>query len=123
MTKQQSKQGTWTLLHSNAWPHTASLVQQSLTNRRTFETPILFPRYVFLGLFLFPKLKSALKGQSFSDILDNQCNVTSQLQAIHKDDYSWSFEDLYNCFQLCISANGITLLDNFLFLCKTTILI
>jgi hypothetical protein len=44
------------------------------------------------NFWLFPKLKNALKGQSFADLSDNQRNVKTLLRGIPEND----FQDLFN---------------------------
>jgi transposase len=42
--------------------------------------------------FLFPRLKSTLKGKTFQDIVEIQLNTTQQLQAIPKQAYQTCIE-------------------------------
>ncbi|GBL86311.1 Mariner Mos1 transposase [Araneus ventricosus] len=105
---QYAKQGDWTLLHDNARPHTAFVVQKFLDKREVVSLyhQTLLPRLVYPDLFLFPKLNSALKGQRFSHISDIQRNVTTQLKAIPKDECARSYQDLYGRSQKCITIDG-----------------
>ncbi|GBN25324.1 Mariner Mos1 transposase [Araneus ventricosus] len=105
---QYAKQGDWTLLHDNARPHTAFLVQKFLDKRKfvSLNHPPYSPDLSLLDFFLFPKLKSALKGQMFSHISDIQRNVTTQLKAIPKDCYTKSFQDLHSRSQKYITIDG-----------------
>ncbi|GFV25119.1 uncharacterized protein TNCV_591851 [Trichonephila clavipes] len=62
--------------------------------------------YEKIHVFLFPRLKSALKGKKFTDITDIQSNVTAELKAIPKDLFYRSFQDLYTRSQQCIAIHG-----------------
>ncbi|GFU95444.1 uncharacterized protein TNCV_4787791 [Trichonephila clavipes] len=58
--------------------------------------------------YLFPRLKSALKGKRITDITDIQSNVTAELKAIPKELFHRSFQDLYiyTRSQQCITIHG-----------------
>ncbi|GBO32946.1 hypothetical protein AVEN_70508-1 [Araneus ventricosus] len=103
---QDAKQGDWTLLHDNARPHTAFLVKRFLAKKGVacLNHPPYSPNLSPPDFFLFPKLKSDLKGQRFSHISDIQRNVTTQLKDIPKDGYARSFQDLYSRSQKCITV-------------------
>ncbi|GBN25990.1 Mariner Mos1 transposase [Araneus ventricosus] len=105
--KRDTKQGDWTLLHDNARLHTTFLLQKFLTKRRVLSLnhPPYSPDLSLLDFFLFPKLKSALKGQRFLYISDIQHNVTTQLKAIPKDSYAKSFQDLHSRSQKYITID------------------
>ncbi|GBN25257.1 Mariner Mos1 transposase [Araneus ventricosus] len=105
---QYAKQGDWTLLHDNARLHTTFLLQKFLTKRRVLSLnhPPYSPDLSPTDFFLFPKLKSALKGQRFLYISDIQHNVTTQLKAIPKDCYTKSFQDLHSRSQKYITIDG-----------------
>ena len=105
---QYARHGHWTLLHDNARPHTALLVQRFLTTKGvvSLKHPPYSPDLSPPDFFLFPKVKSALKGHRFADISDIQHNVTTQLKAISKDEYARSFQELYKRSQRCITIDG-----------------
>jgi hypothetical protein len=50
--------------------------------------------------FLFPKLKSQLKGKCFQDISTIQTNVTEQIRSTPKDSFKKSFQSLYERYEL-----------------------
>jgi hypothetical protein len=56
--------------------------------------------------FLFPKLKSQLKGKHFQDISTIQANVTEQIRSIPKDSFKKSFQSLYKRCKSCIDRQG-----------------
>jgi hypothetical protein len=74
----------WILHHDNALAHKALSVKQFLAQKSIAEDEQLlcFPDLAPNDLWLFPKIKSALKGRIFQDIEDVQKKVTTTLQAI-----------------------------------------
>ena len=76
--------GDWFLLHDNAPSHNATIVKQFLAQRKVtvLDHPPYSPDY-----FLFPKVKSHLKGRLFDSILDIKKAVKSTLNTIAKDDF------------------------------------
>jgi hypothetical protein len=56
--------------------------------------------------FLFPRLKSTLKGKLFQDIAEVQLNTTQQLQAVPKQAYQTCIEKLKDCCNRCIQSGG-----------------
>jgi hypothetical protein len=57
-------------------------------------------------LFLFPRLKSTLKGKRFQDVSKIQLNTTRQLQAIPKQAYQTCIEKWKDRWNLCIQSGG-----------------
>jgi histone-lysine N-methyltransferase SETMAR len=84
----------WFLLQDNAPAHTTGVVARFLTIKQvtvlhhTSYSPNLAPA----DFFLFPKLKSQLKGKRFQDISTIQANVTEQIRSILKDSFKKSFQ-------------------------------
>lgn len=105
---QYAEQGSWCLLHDNARPHTALVVQQMLAEKGVVSLahPPYSPDLAPADFFLFPKLKLSLKGKRFSDIPDIQSNVIQELNDIRRDDFARSFQELYQRSQKCINLNG-----------------
>jgi hypothetical protein len=85
----------WILQHHNARAHKALSVKQFLAQTSTTEmehlsfSPDLAPN----GLWLFPKIKSAIKGRRFQDIEDIQKNVTT-VQELQKCFQQWQAASL-----------------------------
>ncbi|GFU61881.1 DDE_3 domain-containing protein [Trichonephila clavipes] len=77
--------------------HTALVVRQFLAANGvvTLDSPPYSPDLAPADLFLFPRLKSALKVKRFTDITDIQKNVTAELKVIPKELFYRSFQDLY----------------------------
>jgi hypothetical protein len=56
------------------------------------HSPYLFPA----DLFLFPRLKSALKGRRFCDVTDIMNNATEELKRISENGLQECFQQLYS---------------------------
>jgi hypothetical protein len=57
--------------------------------------------------FLFPRLKSTLKGKRFQDVVEMQLNTTRQLQAMPKQAYQTFIEKWKDCWNRCIQSGGL----------------
>jgi methylmalonyl-CoA mutase cobalamin-binding subunit len=55
-----------------------------------------------VDFFLFPRLKSIMKGASFADVAAIQERVTAVLRSILKEAFADSFQKLYECCQQCV---------------------
>jgi transposase len=77
----------WFLLHDNAPANTASVVARFLARKQVIvlHHPSYSPDLAPADFFLFPKLKSHLKGKRFQDISTIQANVTGKIRSIPKD--------------------------------------
>ena len=77
--------GDWQL-HHNTPDHASHLVQGFLVKHQITQMtqPLYSPDLVPCDFWLFPKLKSPLKGKRFQTVNDNQENMTGQLMAIGK---------------------------------------
>lgn len=65
--------GKWVLVHDNAPAQTTICIHQSLFNTIWPPSIILHAHLIWYGLiFLFPRLKSVLKGARFSEVNDIQ---------------------------------------------------
>jgi hypothetical protein len=56
--------------------------------------------------WLFPKLKSALKGRIFDDFYDVQCNVKTLLRGIPENDFQDCLRQWHHCLTKCIASLG-----------------
>jgi hypothetical protein len=55
-----------------------------------------------VDFFLFPRLKSIMKGSSFADVAAIQERVTAVLRSIPKEAFAESFQKLYELCQECV---------------------
>ncbi|GFW79251.1 uncharacterized protein TNCV_2476581 [Trichonephila clavipes] len=72
----------------------------------TLDHPPYSPDLALADFFLFPRLKSALKGKKFTYVTDVQSNVTAELKAIPKVLFYRSSQDLYSRSSQCINILG-----------------
>jgi transposase len=85
---------TWLLHHDNAPCHVTLSVREFLAKHsipvvpHPPYSPDLAPYY----FFLFPRLKSTLKGKRFQNVAEMQLNTTRQMQAIPKQVYQTCIE-------------------------------
>jgi histone-lysine N-methyltransferase SETMAR len=98
----------WFLLHDNALAHTTSVVACFLARKQVtvLQHPSCSPDLAPADFFLFPKLKSQLKGKRFQDISTIQANVTEQIRSIPKDSFKKSFQSLYERCKSHIDRQG-----------------
>jgi transposase len=68
--------------------------------------PPYSPDLVSCGSFLFPWLKSTLKGKQFQDATEIQLNMTQQLQAIPRQAYQTCVEKWKDRWNRCIQSGG-----------------
>jgi hypothetical protein len=59
-----------------------------------------------VGFFLFPRLKSIMKGACFADVAAIQERVTEVLRSIPKEAFADSFQKLYELCQQCVVKDG-----------------
>ena len=72
-----------------------------------FDHPPHSPDLAPVDYFLFPKVKSCLKGRLFVSISDIQKAVTSTLNTIAKDDFYKSTQKLYDRANQCVQLEGM----------------
>jgi hypothetical protein len=59
-----------------------------------------------VDFYLFPRLKSIIKGARFVDVVTIQERVTAVLRSIPKEVFADSFQKLYECCQQCVVKDG-----------------
>jgi hypothetical protein len=59
-----------------------------------------------VDFFLFPRLKSIMKGANFADVAAIQERVTAVLRLIHKEAFADIFQKLYELCQQCVVKDG-----------------
>jgi hypothetical protein len=78
------------MYHDNAPAHSSFLVRNFLAENETTVVPQ--SPYSPAGFFLFPKLKSTLKGRRFDTFDEIQKNSTKELFAIPKEAFQKAFQ-------------------------------
>jgi len=88
------KNASWILHHDNAPAHNALSVKRYLAkiNNPVMEHPPYSPDLAPCDIFLFPKIKSALKGTRFESVDAMKEKATQILNSLTQD-------DLQRCFQ------------------------
>ena len=81
--------GDWHLHHDNTPAHSSALMQTFLVKHRITQVsqPPYSPYLAPCDFWLFPKLKSPLKGRRFQTANDIEEKATRQLMAILKEDF------------------------------------
>jgi hypothetical protein len=59
-----------------------------------------------MDFFLFPRLKSIMKGAYLADVAAIQECVTAVLRSIPKETFADSFQKLYERYQQCVATDG-----------------
>ena len=98
----------WKLHHDNAPAHTAFVVTSFLTRIgvEVLPQPPYSPDVSPADFFLFPKLKSRLKGTRFEDVTAIQADVTKFLKDMPDADFQGAFAAWKHRLQKCIDARG-----------------
>jgi hypothetical protein len=99
---------SWMLQHDNAPCHTALSVTQFLTQKgiSVVPQPPYSPDLSPCDFFLFPKLKSHLKGHHFGTVDVIQKAVTDQLKAIPLNDFQHCYEQWEQRLRRCVASQG-----------------
>jgi hypothetical protein len=84
----------WILHHDNALAHDAFALREFLAKKSIMKLdhPPYSPDLAPWDFWLFPKLKTALKGHRFSDIADIQGHATTILQNSPEEEFQKCFE-------------------------------
>jgi len=99
---------SWVLHHDNAPAHSSFLVHNYMVKNETtvVPQPPYPPDLAPADFFLFPKLKSTLKGRRF-DIFDEiQKNSTKELFAIPKEAFQIAFQSWQKRWEQCVASEG-----------------
>jgi hypothetical protein len=86
--------GAWALHHDNAPVHSAHSIQVFLASHGipVIQQPPYSPDMAPYDVWLFPQLKTVLKGNRFEDIDEIKKNSMSTLNAIPKDSFKICFQ-------------------------------
>ncbi|UYV65186.1 hypothetical protein LAZ67_3003497 [Cordylochernes scorpioides] len=100
--------GGWILHHDNARPHTAHLMTSLLAKNGTqiLLQPPYFPDIAPNEFFLFPKLKTVLKGRHFDTRDDIIEKSPLALKSIPKEAYKNCFDNWEKRWRWCVEARG-----------------
>jgi len=96
------------LHHDNAPAHSSFLVRNFLVKNKTTVVPQspYSPDLAPANFFLFPKLKSTLKGRRFDTFDKIQKNSMKELFAILKEVFQKVFQSWQKCWKQCVASEG-----------------
>jgi transposase len=99
---------SWVLHHNNAQANSSFLVRNFLVRNRTtvVPQPPYSPDSAPVDLFLFPKLKSALKGHPFNTFDDIQKKSKKGLFTILKEAFQKVFQSWQKRWERCVASEG-----------------
>ena len=99
---------TWVLHHDNGPSHASMLVREFLAKQTVamLPQPPYSPDLVPPDFFLFPRLKSSLKGHHFGTVKNVQAAMTNALKEIPIQDFQASYDAWQNCWKRSIDAQG-----------------
>jgi histone-lysine N-methyltransferase SETMAR len=72
----------------------------------TLKHPPYSPDLSVADIYLFPRLKTALKGLHFSDADNKVKNAMEELKRLSQNGFHECFQHLYSRWQKCIVAEG-----------------
>jgi len=98
----------WFLLHDSAPAYRSVLIKDFLAkNNVTFlEHPTYSPDLASAYFYPFPRIKSSLKVQRFSDATDITKNATEELKRLLRNGFQECFPHLYSGWQKSVVAQG-----------------
>jgi histone-lysine N-methyltransferase SETMAR len=102
------KNDAWILHQDNAPAHNALSVKQFLADKRipVLEHPPYSPDLAPCDFYLFPKVKSALKGTHFQSVEEVKAKTAELLNRVTADDLQHCFEQWKARMQRCIDRGG-----------------
>ena len=88
--------------------HKALSVKQFLASKNTavLAHPPYLSGHAPCDFFLFPKIKSMLKGTHFESAEEVEANKTKNLNSLRENNLHHCFEQWQLCMQLCLNSEG-----------------
>ena len=98
----------WILHHDNAPAHSSFLVNEFLAKKSivTLPHPPYSPDIAPCDFFLFPKMKTHLKGTHYGSVENVQKAVTEVLNGLTLEDYQECFKSWERRWTRCIELEG-----------------
>ena len=102
------KNKSWVLHHDNAPSHSSLLVSQFLAGNKiaVLPHPPYSPDLAPADFFLFPTLKTTLKGLRFQSVDEIQQNSQRQLHTISQNEFQGAFEKWRKQWERCVASRG-----------------
>ena len=99
---------TWMLHHDNAPAHASILILEFLTKHETtvVPQPPYSPDFAPADFFLFPKLKSSLKGCRVQTVQEIEEKLIWNLRAIPQNTFQDAFQKWKERWERCIKSGG-----------------
>ena len=99
---------TWLLHHDNAPAHASLLIRSYLAKHQksVVPHPPYSPDLAPAEFFLFPKLKTTLKGRRFQTIEEINENAVRELRAITESAFQEAFKQWKKRWEPCITSRG-----------------
>jgi len=99
---------TWMLHHDNAPAHASLLIRSYLAKHQTSVAPHppYSPNLAPADFFLFPKLKTNLKGRRFQTIEEIQGNAIRELCVVTESAFQEAFQQWKKRWERCIVSRG-----------------
>ena len=96
------------LHHDNAPPYDSLFIREFLAKQETIVVlqPTYSPDLAPADFFLFPKLKSTLKGRRFQTVEEMKENSLQDLRAIPRNTFQDAFQNCIKCWERCINSRG-----------------
>ena len=96
------------LLHDNAPAQRSVLVKDFLVknNATTLDDPSYFPDLTPGGFYLFPRMKSAVKGRSCRDVTVIIKHATDELKKLSQNGFQQCFQHLCSCWKKYIRSQS-----------------
>ncbi|KAL4092164.1 hypothetical protein QTP88_026717 [Uroleucon formosanum] len=98
----------WVLHQDNAPAHSAFSIQRFLIEKKisVLQHPPYSPDLAPCDFFLFPKIKSFLKGTHFQTVDDVKMKTAELLKELNESDWQHCFQEWQRRMQQCIDAEG-----------------
>ncbi|KAJ4426506.1 hypothetical protein ANN_27320, partial [Periplaneta americana] len=108
VTKEHVDGNNWHLHHDNAPAHSSQLIHTFLAKHgiTTVRQPPYSPEMAPCDFWLFPKLKTLLKGSRFESREEIMRNATTELNTIPKEDFQRCFRQWKDRWAKCVQAQG-----------------
>ncbi len=99
---------TFLLHHDNATPHTATITLAALGENHMdmVPHPPYSPDLATCDFFLFPEIKSKLRGVAFHNIAQLQAAANEAMRNIPVQKFEDAIKDLPVCWAKCVQAGG-----------------
>ena len=98
----------WVLQHENASAHTAISIREFLAKKNipVLPHPPYSPDIAPCDFYLFPKLKSKLKGYHFGTMENIQIIVTDELNTLTENDFQYCYDQWKKRWNHCVTSQG-----------------